>query len=42
MTILDEITTLMAPDMCHLQCELNKLNIHAAPGGHFKAHVDTP
>ena len=41
-TILDEITTLMVPDIHHLRFELNKLNIHAAPGGHFKAHVDTP
>ena len=41
-TILDEITTLMVPDIYHLRCELYKLNIYAAPGGHFKAHVDTP
>ena len=41
-TILDEITTLMVPDIHHLRCELYKLNIYTAPGGHFKAHVDTP
>ena len=40
--IPDEITTLMVPDICQLRCELYKLNIYAAPCGHFKAHVDTP
>ena len=41
-TIPDEITTLMVPDIRQLRCELYKLNIYTAPGGHFKAHVDTP
>jgi len=41
-TIPDEITALIVPDIPHLQSELYKLNIYGAPGGHFKAHVDTP
>ena len=44
-TILDEITTLIAPDMRHLRCELYKLNIYAALQGTpccvcVKAHLD--
>ena len=41
-TIPDKITTLILPDIPHLRCELYKLNLYGAPGGHFKAHVDTP
>ena len=40
--IPNEITTLIVLDTPHLRCELYKLNIYTAPGGHFKAHVDTP
>lgn len=39
--ILGEIQMLMVPDVRTIQAELYKLNIYA-PGGHFKAHVDTP
>ena len=41
-TIPDKITTLILPDIPHLRCKLYKLNLYGAPGGHFKAHVDTP
>ena len=41
-TIPDQITTLMVPGIRQLRCKLYKLNIYGAPGGHFKAHVDTP
>jgi len=41
--ILDEIRKLMMPDMRgSIRAELYKLNIYSGPGGHFKAHVDTP
>ena len=39
--ILGEIQMLMVPDVCAIRADLYKLNIYA-PGGHFKAHVDTP
>ena len=43
--LLGTIQNLMIPDMCysqHFRAELYKLNIYSGPGGHFKAHVDTP
>ena len=41
--ILDEIRKLMMPDMRgSIRAELYKLNVYSGPGGHFKAHVDTP
>ena len=41
--ILGEIQKLMMPDMRgSIRAELYKLNIYSGPGGHFKAHVDTP
>ena len=43
--LLFELQNIMMPDMCHnnfVRAELYKLNIYSGPGGHFKAHVDTP
>ena len=41
--ILSEIQKLMMPDVRDsIRAELYKLNIYSGPGGHFKAHVDTP
>ena len=43
--LLGTIQNLMIPDMCysqHFRAELYKLNIYSGPGGHFKAHIDTP
>jgi len=43
--ILGDIQRLVMPDMRGghgIQVELYKLNIYSGPGGHFKAHVDTP
>ena len=43
--LLGELQNIMMPDMCsskHVRADLYKLNIYSGPGGHFKAHVDTP
>ena len=40
-SVLGEVAMTMVPDVSNLRAELYKLNIYG-PGGHFKAHVDTP
>ena len=39
--ILSEVRQLLIPQVQNIRAELYKLNVYG-PGGHFKAHVDTP
>ena len=39
--ILSEVRQLLVPQVQNIRAELYKLNVYG-PGGHFKAHVDTP